>query len=108
MPVLPFAVQAQRIAAHERAQRIAAFRGALGDATGLDPADLAFTAGTSMDPNVKAQLMAYAPQMPDDRAADLLDVVDATHYGGRAKLIRFGIGAAIGAVVGLLVARRKR
>lgn len=59
----------------------------------------------ALDPAMKAQLLAAASSMPDDRASDLADLSDATPYGSRQRLIRIGIGAGLGLVVGLVVGR---
>ncbi len=57
------------------------------------------------DPAARAQLIAQASQLPDDKAELLLECVDASAYGGRQKLIRIGGGVAGGLVLGFLVAR---
>ena len=48
----------------------------------------------------KAQLIAQAALLPDDRAAVLVECADASSFGHKVMLQRYGIGAAIGAVVG--------
>lgn len=58
-----------------------------------------------MDPALKAQLIAYAPNIPDEGASDLADVLDATPYGKHEKVIRYGLGGLGGLVVGILAAK---
>lgn len=64
--------------------------------------------GAALDPNVKATLLGQASVMPDPRARDLLDLSDATPYGARMKYIRFGLGAAVGVLVGVALGRAKK
>lgn len=59
----------------------------------------------AMSQATKDSLLAYARTMPDDRAADLQDVCDATAYGGRTKWIRMGLGAAAGLAAGVVLGR---
>ncbi len=70
--------------------------GGIGDA-GSDPV------GAGIDPAKKAQFLQLAATMPDDRASDLADIVDATPYGNRQKWIRYGLGALAGAALGVFV-----
>lgn len=58
-----------------------------------------------LDPLVKAQLLALAPNIPDDQAQDLLDFVDATHVGKNAKMMRIGLGLAGGVVLGFAIGK---
>jgi hypothetical protein len=62
-------------------------------------------AGGPLDPLVKAQLLALAPNIPDDQAQDLLDFVDATQVGKRAKMMRVGLGLAGGLVLGVVIGK---
>lgn len=61
-----------------------------------------------MDPSVKAAFLAQAPTFSDARAKDILEVVDASPYGKRQKLVRIGAGAAAGLLVGLALAKLTR
>ena len=81
------------------------YLGAIGDATGPAVPLPQLGQGGPLDPLVKAQLLALAPQIPDNQAQDLLDFVDATNVGHKAKLMRYGIGAAGGVFVGLVLAK---
>jgi hypothetical protein len=74
--------------------------GGLGDAA-ADAASASVSA--SIDPAKKAEFLNLAKTMPDDRAEDLADIVDATPYGSRQKLIRYGIGAVVGAALAAFV-----
>lgn len=58
--------------------------------------------GASMDPTLKAQMIAQAPNLPDNQAQDLFDVADATTVGQREKWMRLGIGAAGGILLGVV------
>lgn len=58
-----------------------------------------------LDPAIKAQMLALAVNLPDDKARDLLDLADATPYGGRQRWIRMGIGAGVGLAVGVVLGR---
>jgi hypothetical protein len=76
--------------------------GGLGDAAS-DAAQVAAGSGQGLDPLQKQQFLLLAPQIPDAKAEDLADIVDATPYGHRQKLLRYGLGAVIGGVVTVLV-----
>lgn len=58
----------------------------------------------ALDPTVKANMMAQAKTLPDDKAHDLLDIADETPYGHRQKMIRMAEGAAAGVILGLIIA----
>jgi hypothetical protein len=72
------------------------------------PVPAAPAAGAPLDPQTKAVLLALAPQMPDSNAADLQDILDATPYGKNQRWMRYGIGAAAGLVVGVVIAKAVR
>lgn len=76
--------------------------GSMGDAT-ADQATFTATVGAGIDPAKKAEYLQIAKTMPDDRAEDLADIVDATPYGNRQRWIRYGIGAAAGAALAVFV-----
>lgn len=57
------------------------------------------------DPTARAALIAQGAALPDDKAELLLEVTDASAYGHKQKLMRFGLGAAAGLVLGYGVAR---
>ena len=59
--------------------------------------------GRGLDPSQKQQFIDLAPSVPDDRAEDLADIVDATHYGNRLKWTRYAIGAVVGGVAAVFV-----
>lgn len=61
-----------------------------------------------IDPTVKAQLMAEATTLPDSEAQDILDIGDATPLGHRSMLIRYGIGAGAGLIIGFVIAKLLR
>lgn len=71
-----------------------------------DVAPNLFGGGFFPNEGAKAQALAMAPQMTDGQAGDLLEVVDATNLGSRTKWMRYGLGAAVGIVVGAVVASR--
>src|SRR5579859_5770853 len=75
--------------------------GALGDAA-TDAAQ-ATLAGQGLDPLQKQQFIQLAATIPDERAADLADIVDATPYGARQKWMRYGIGAVVGGIATVFV-----
>lgn len=60
------------------------------------------TPGAPMDPTLKAQMIAQAPNLPDAQAQDLFDVADATTVGQREKWMRIGLGAAGGILLGVV------
>jgi hypothetical protein len=65
-----------------------------------------FQPGSSgLDAAARAQLLALAPSLPEDRAEFLAELNDATPYGKRQRWIRMGIGAACGVVLGLALGR---
>lgn len=68
--------------------------------------DYGLELANAMAPATKASLLVYAETMPDDRAKDLQDVCDATGYGSRTRFVRFGIGAVVGIVAGMILAKR--
>jgi hypothetical protein len=74
--------------------------GDLGDASS-DAA--AATVGTGIDPAKKADFLNLAKTMPDDRAEDLADIVDATPFGHRQKWTRYALGAVAGGVLAVFV-----
>ncbi len=65
------------------------------------------TNGGGMDPNTKALLVAQAPSLSENAGHDLTDISDATSYGSRQKLLRYGIGAAVGLAVGFFAFRKR-
>lgn len=77
--------------------------GGIGDAASDAAAAQAQQVSAGIDPAKKAQFLQIAATMPDDRASDLAEIVDATPYGGRLKWVRYGIGAAIGAAAGVFI-----
>lgn len=58
-----------------------------------------------LDPAAKAKILAEMPFVSDPVGQDLLDLSDATPNGQRARMVRIGLGAALGAVAGYLVCR---
>jgi hypothetical protein len=80
------------------------YLGHLGAATGPAIPLPAFPSGGPLDPAAKAAFLAMAPNVPDDQAQDLLDFVDATDLGKKQKLMRIGMGAAGGLLVGAVLA----
>lgn len=58
-----------------------------------------------IDPNVKAQLVTEATTLPDSEAQDILDISDATPLGHRTMVMRYGIGAGVGLVLGFVIAK---
>jgi hypothetical protein len=81
------------------------YLGGMGAATGPAVPLPQLGAAGPLDPLVKAQLLALAPNIPDDQAQDLLDFVDATQLGKRTKMMRIGLGLAGGVVLGFVVAK---
>lgn len=61
-----------------------------------------------MDPAAKGAALALAPNVPDGPAEDMYDLAMATNYGGRQRLICYGIGALGGAVLGIVAAKLLR
>ena len=64
--------------------------------------------GQPLPPQVKAELLLKMPTLTDAQAEDLTDLADATSYGARTTRWRYGIGAAVGIGLGLLVAKLAR
>jgi hypothetical protein len=62
-------------------------------------------AGGPLDPAVKAQLLVTMASLPDESARDVADLSDATPFGGRQRMTRLAMGAAVGLVVGFVVGR---
>lgn len=58
-----------------------------------------------LTPDLKAQLLAQAPSVPDTQAKDMLEVVDATPYGHKQMLTRYGIGAGVGLLAGFVASK---
>lgn len=77
---------------------------------GLTPSQPAAASplASTLDPSTKAALLQLAPSMPDANARDLADIVDKTGFGSRQRLIRYGLGAAGGFVLGVVVAKTVR
>src|SRR5688572_21418579 len=59
----------------------------------------------AMDPALKQAMMAEAKSLPDNQAADLCDICDATPLGEKQKLTRIAIGAGVGLVAGFVLAK---
>jgi hypothetical protein len=56
------------------------------------------------DPNVRAQLLSLAPNVSDTDAEFFSAFTDATPYGHKHMLMRYGVAGAVGLVVGAGVA----
>lgn len=52
------------------------------------------------DPLVRSRMMQLAPDLNDTDGEFFSDFADATKVGGKRKLVRLGIGAAVGLAVG--------
>lgn len=76
--------------------------GGLGDAAS-DAAQVAAGSGQGLDPLQKQQFLLLAPQIPDAKAEDLADIVDATPYGHRQRIIRYAVGAVVGGAAAVFV-----
>ena len=65
----------------------------------------------SLDAASRAQLIAQAPNATDEQAQFFVDFTDATHLGGRTRVMRYavgaGVGVGVGALLGWLLGRRK-
>lgn len=59
----------------------------------------------AIDPGDIAQAVANADLIRDDYAEAALQVIDATGPGKKAKIVRYGIGAACGLVLGVVVGK---
>jgi hypothetical protein len=79
----------------------------MGDATGYQTVFFQ-TGAQPLDPAIKAQMIAAASSMDDGRAQDLIDITDASPLGHRTKLLRFGIGAVGGLLLGFGLSRLKK
>lgn len=76
--------------------------GGLGDAA-ADAAQVAAGSGQGLDPLQKQQFLQLAPSIPDGKAEDLADIVDATPYGSRQRMIRYAVGAVVGGAAAVFV-----
>lgn len=81
------------------------YMGAMGDNPPLQIPGLPPSGGAPLDPALKAQLLAAAPNIPQAQAQDLFDVADATTVGQSTKWMRIGLGAAGGLVLGLVAGK---
>ena len=52
------------------------------------------------DPVVRSRMMQLAPDLSETDGEFFADFADATKVGGKRKLVRLGIGAAVGLAVG--------
>ncbi len=57
------------------------------------------------DPQVRARMMQLAPSLSDSDGEFFADFADATNVGGQRKLMRLGLGALAGLVVGFGVCK---
>ena len=56
-------------------------------------------------PEERACFQANADLLPDDYAALIGEIADATTPGKRTKLVRYGVGLACGAVLGIVIGK---
>lgn len=59
-------------------------------------------------PEVRAQVVQSFEMLSEGDQTFVLDTFDETSMGGRRKLMRYGIGGAVGLVVGALIVKAIR